>query len=240
MKQITKILFLFCTLWFTASITNAQCPTNIKINDTISFKIILPNLNSVFIFNYYEYKIFPIIGFKNDTFILSNQNKKDTLVVYDSLFYSDTTVNPLNWKLIKIISNGQIIQCNVPLPVELSYFEPRIYNDKVLLKWITRSETKNSHFIIQKSNGAKWQNIGRIKGHGTTYSKRIYKFRDELKKGVSYYRLKQVDFDGSYSYSKVVAVTNRVNTKNQRVIHLFCGNDIYMTIKNGKKFIKLK
>jgi len=94
-----------------------------------------------------------------------------------------------------------------PLPVELLYFKAAKVAEGVLLKWGTESEINNDKFEIQRSSNAlegHYETIGAIKGKGTLSSASTYQFVDKkpLPNG-SYYRLKQVDFDGAYVYSPV-------------------------------------
>jgi hypothetical protein len=95
------------------------------------------------------------------------------------------------------------------LPVEFLYFKASATEGHANLNWATASETNNKHFQVQKQVGEAWKNIGTVKGHGTTIEKQSYNFQDpDVKAGQTYYyRLKQVDFDGSYEYSDVKAVT---------------------------------
>ncbi len=89
-----------------------------------------------------------------------------------------------------------------PLPVELVEFKA----NKNRLSFITASEKDNAYFIIERSADAKnFSEIGRVKGSGTTVSHKIYQFIDqEQLVGANYYRLKQVDNDGRFEYSKIV------------------------------------
>lgn len=97
-----------------------------------------------------------------------------------------------------------------PFPIELLYFEavPDHRFNKVDLNWITMSETNNNFFEIQRSeNGVNWYAISQISGAGTSVEEKIYRSTDNQPlNGVSYYRLKQVDFDGVYTYSPIKAV----------------------------------
>ena len=94
------------------------------------------------------------------------------------------------------------------IPVELTSFSATYKADKILLKWITATETNNHGFEIQrKQENSEWENIGFVEGYGTTTETNEYSFTDEdLFAGVNkfYYRLKQIDFDGSFEYSEVV------------------------------------
>lgn len=103
------------------------------------------------------------------------------------------------------------------LPIELISFTAEKYNEgkDVLLKWNTASEINNDHFDVELAkttteNGAlSFIKIGEIKGNGTSTIEHSYNFIDEElnKTSVRYYRLRQVDFDGSESYSPIRAVT---------------------------------
>jgi hypothetical protein len=98
-----------------------------------------------------------------------------------------------------------------PLPVTLVSFNATLAEkNEVLLKWATSSEKNNERFEIERSsNGREFKTILTQKGNGTTSDFHNYSGTD-LKPlaGISYYRLKQVDFDGQFSYSKAVAINN--------------------------------
>lgn len=96
-----------------------------------------------------------------------------------------------------------------PLPVEFTTFNAKLVENKVKLNWATATETNNSGFNVErKINSENWQTIGFIKGKGTTTSTNFYSFVDEdvVNKGVATYRLRQIDYNGTYSYSKEVEV----------------------------------
>ena len=110
----------------------------------------------------------------------------------------------------KIITLGTTNLAN-PLPVELTSFTASMtdYNT-VMLKWRTESETKNDRFEIERSqNGVDFEYLGQVKGAGTISQARDYMAIDENPLfGTSYYRLKQVDFDGTFTYSAIRRVEN--------------------------------
>ncbi|TSA51154.1 MAG: T9SS C-terminal target domain-containing protein, partial [Sphingobacteriales bacterium] len=96
-----------------------------------------------------------------------------------------------------------------PLPIQLTTFTAENVNDvSVLLKWETESEINNNYFCVERSvDGKTFSEIGIVNGNGTTETKHNYTLSDEAPiSGVSYYRLKQVDFDGNFSYSQIIAV----------------------------------
>ncbi len=93
------------------------------------------------------------------------------------------------------------------VPVELTSFAALAVGNKVELKWSTATEVNNSGFEIQRSsNNLNFAKIGFVKGNGTTTKANEYSFVDENTNGHLYYRLKQVDLDGSYKYSQIVEV----------------------------------
>ncbi len=96
-----------------------------------------------------------------------------------------------------------------PLPVEFLSFEAERVSGQVLLTWVTATELNNFGFEVQRSMDAGlWQSLGFVPGAGTSQQVQQYAFEDaSAPKVVSYYRLKQVDFDGAYAFSSVVEVT---------------------------------
>jgi hypothetical protein len=95
-----------------------------------------------------------------------------------------------------------------PLPIELLSFTAKANDENVFVNWITSSEINNDYFTVERSEDAEhFFPIGKISGAGNSTVELSYKLIDnEPLKGISYYRLKQTDFDGKYSYSQTVAV----------------------------------
>ena len=93
------------------------------------------------------------------------------------------------------------------VPVELESFSAKVSDENVILKWTTATEINNLGFEIQKSFNSEFQTIGFVDGHGTTTETQSYFFVDRSVNAGSYsYRLKQIDFNGSYEYSPQVDV----------------------------------
>jgi len=95
------------------------------------------------------------------------------------------------------------------VPVELSSFNANV-NDKVIeLNWTTASESNNKGFEIErKLKNNEWETIGFVEGKGSTTLANSYSFRDSYE-DISYsgrvlYRLKQIDYDGSFEYSEII------------------------------------
>ena len=117
--------------------------------------------------------------------------------------YGSTFTNGSN-----TVSTGTTNPCNClnPLPVDLVDFtvEP-MSSGNIMLKWNTASENNNSHFQIERSmDGIRFDFLSVVEGAGTTNTSTYYSFEDKSPlHGRTYYRLKQVDFDGGYEYSPV-------------------------------------
>ena len=93
------------------------------------------------------------------------------------------------------------------VPVELISFTHRIVNGKVTLIWVTATELNNMGFEIQRSlDNNIFVTIGFVGGKGNSTTNQYYSFTDESIPGKIYYRLKQVDFNGSYNYSQIIEV----------------------------------
>lgn len=95
-----------------------------------------------------------------------------------------------------------------PLPVELIDFSAKEINQKVHLNWQTASETDNHGFEIERSaDGKSWESIGFIKGAGNTVVEKHYHFIDRQPiYPKSYFRSRQIDFNGDYSFSETISV----------------------------------
>ncbi len=89
------------------------------------------------------------------------------------------------------------------LPVEMTYFDLK-QSDVISIQWGTASELNNEKFEVQKStDGESFYHLGSVYGHGTTTLPKDYEFVDYRPSiGVNYYRLKQIDFDGAFEYSR--------------------------------------
>jgi hypothetical protein len=110
--------------------------------------------------------------------------------------------------LLTIDKMKMFITYNNVVPVELVSFSASLIGSTVNLNWATATELNNSGFEIQrKSANSNWEKIGFVEGNGTTSEKHTYSFSDNYSgQGTVSYRLKQIDFDGSISYSNVVNV----------------------------------
>jgi len=96
------------------------------------------------------------------------------------------------------------------IPVELTSFTASVNERDVILNWTTATELNNQGFEIQRNSGNDFQVVGFVNGHGTTTETQEYSFTDAVTTGSYSYRLKQVDFDGTFEYSDVVKVETGV------------------------------
>ncbi len=94
------------------------------------------------------------------------------------------------------------------LPITLTSFKAEVRKTSTLLSFSTATETNNSHFAIERSADARvFSEIGQVRGAGTTQEPQSYTYTDERPlAGINYYRLRQVDYDGTESFSPVVSV----------------------------------
>ena len=115
------------------------------------------------------------------------------------------TADILNWTIDFFLT---YLIGDVLVPVELISFEYELLGQDVLLKWSTASESNNLGFYIErKTHVSDWQDIGFIPGQGTTTRQQNYQFLDEtVPPGHYAYRLRQVDWNGTYEYSPVLEV----------------------------------
>ncbi len=106
------------------------------------------------------------------------------------------------------------------LPVELIHFKGKKVENGNLLNWSTASEQNNQGFEIERSsNGQDWKIIDFIIGAGTTTEQQDYEYLDKsISTTTTYYRLKQIDFDGKYEYSNIIQIEPH---KSKSQIHIF-------------------
>jgi subtilisin family serine protease len=101
------------------------------------------------------------------------------------------------------------------VPVELVSFKASAVSNDVELSWMTATETNNQGFEVERMNvGGTFEQVGNVAGFGTTTEPKSYSFVDSKLEAGSYtYRLKQIDFDGTYEYS------NEINVEVELPIH---------------------
>ncbi|NME66968.1 T9SS type A sorting domain-containing protein [Flammeovirga aprica] len=137
------------------------------------------------------------------------------------------------------------------LPVELSYFQASVTEETVILEWETATEVNSSHFDIERTLDLKnWEKIGTLQSSGNSQTAIFYEFEDDLLSEKSYYRLKQVDIDGKYTYYGPIEVNksgnsslsmmilpNRISSGEEvqfSISGLSIGNDIQIQVYNNQ------
>ncbi|HQF43480.1 MAG TPA: YCF48-related protein, partial [Ignavibacteriaceae bacterium] len=104
------------------------------------------------------------------------------------------------------ISIGDSADVTTIIPVELTSFSAIVSENEVTLNWTTATELNNQGFEIERKFDS-WEKIGYVPGFGTTTESKSYSFTDsKLNEGNYKYRLKQIDYDGAYKYSKELNV----------------------------------
>ncbi|GLR19596.1 T9SS type A sorting domain-containing protein [Portibacter lacus] len=133
-----------------------------------------------------------------------------TLMTYESRSGTfDNVILPegYDWNL-EYGTSELTLTMNSILPVELSAFKGWEEDNEVLLKWKTTSEVNNNYFKVERSaDGKNFRTIGLVNGNGSTMEAMSYNFIDRKPLlGLNYYRLRQVDYNGEYAYSKIIDV----------------------------------
>jgi hypothetical protein len=102
-----------------------------------------------------------------------------------------------------------VLNLPTPFPVELAFFTGSLNGNGIELRWRTETEVNNYGFDIERTkDNADWLTIGFAEGHGNSNSPKQYNFIDAdiNQSGTYFYRLKQIDNDGTYEYSDVVSI----------------------------------
>ncbi len=128
---------------------------------------------------------------------------------YYIAFYSDSPAD--YWR---IAVDDILMTASGVVPVELTSFAASVSEAGVTLNWATATETNNSGFSIERSvDNVDFNSIAFVDGMGTTTEKTSYTYVDNsISAAKAYYRLKQIDFDGTSAYSNVVEVDLTVPT----------------------------
>ncbi len=144
-----------------------------------------------------------------------DQNDSYDIITWVSYSGSFTTINlpgiPADWAPSPTYNANNLnitYSSASPLPIELTSFTGRALEKAIILKWATASELDNDYMAVERSaDGIKFEEIGRVKGSGTTQEPQQYSLTDERPLyGINYYRLRQVDFDGAFEYHKIISV----------------------------------
>ncbi len=135
----------------------------------------------------------------------------DISITYESYFLSANEQYALGEELAGNFSSPLQLNINSTnfVPVEMASFNASISKNRVILNWTTLSESNNYGFELQRRSETDelWKNLGFINGQGTSNSPTSYSYVDkDISENHYFYRLKQIDFDGSFEYSSTIEV----------------------------------
>jgi hypothetical protein len=150
----------------------------------------------------------------SDNFVLVNYTNNDIVTIRPD----NTFIRP-KWGIYRSLSAPADLRDDAirfanfsiqegVLPIELTHFDAKIKQKSVFLNWKTASEKDNEVFNIEHStNGKDYQTIGQVKGKGTSDIAHSYSFEHTTPSvSTNYYRLKQVDYNGTSNYSAIKSV----------------------------------
>jgi hypothetical protein len=125
-----------------------------------------------------------------------------------SIIVSGISTSHIPMNSTRYITIASVDSANTPLPIELISFSAKQSGDKVNINWKTATETNNDYFTIERSaDGYQFDAIASIEGAGNSSTANNYEIIDHYPiNGINYYRLRQTDYDGKFSYSQVVFV----------------------------------
>ena len=183
--------------------------------------VVIDSSNNIFISSTYIYNSIQSIpanglvkfdGINWTIFNSQNSGKPDYIPGYEDINCLAIDASGKIWMATQS-GVGVYDKDGIPVPVELTSFSATVNNYNVLLSWQTATEINNSGFEIQKLKESKseklqnWESIGFVTGNGTTTEIQKYSFTDKiLSEGKYQYRLKQIDYDGSFEYSNTIEV----------------------------------
>jgi hypothetical protein len=110
---------------------------------------------------------------------------------------------------------------NNPLPVTLVNFKGHLAEAYVLLDWQTVSEVNAAHFVVERSrDGVRFGPVATVKSKGNTSDVQLYQARDvNPLPGMCYYRLKMVNTDGRFEYSKIVSISRYIGNAGSNALY---------------------
>lgn len=195
-----------------------QCPTEITYTSNklkLTFDFAPNHIPESFTFNSIEY-ILNRAGNSNIFFTERNVFNEDLSDISLTFNYEEGSSSCA-------YEDGEL---KLSLPVELIDFEGSLVNNNIHLKWSTLSENNNAAFEIQYStDGIAFTNIGAVLGMGDSETLQNYNFIDKdiyyrPLVNTIYYRLKQVDFDGSIFYSDILAISLDIEREQFEIIRI--------------------
>lgn len=142
-----------------------------------------------------------------ETFVSHTQNaSQESTVAVNS--------NSLTITVPALSTTAILLANQTTLPVHLTSFSGKASSEGNVLSWSTAEEVNNEGFEVERSqNGVTFEKIGAVTGKGTMSARVDYQFIDQKPLANAYYRLKQLDFDHSYTFSRTIHVKNESGIK---------------------------
>jgi M6 family metalloprotease-like protein len=163
----------------------------------------------------------------------------------DNIFAPTTTFDISEWT-VSPNSYGDLGNMDTPLPVVWDNVSASETNGSVLVEWSTHSEINNDYFEVEHSvNNIDFNTVGIVDGAGNSSIEQSYSYlHSGAVLGHNYYRIKQIDFDGAYSYSKVVTANlSDANNSKLNIEYVFINDQkqeaLIRYTKNAQVMIKI-
>ena len=204
--------------------TGTACTNGISLSIKRYFDITPVNnndLNAIIKIYYFDHELLgPPIMDENNLDIFKSENPYEYWMA-QSYTSKELSNNWYSKTGITQFSRWTLADKDNPLPIELLSFNANCDGNNIKLKWSTITETNNDYFTIERSgNATDFEAIGTVNGAGNSNSILNYQFTEESEtvnciNGTKlYYRLKQTDYDGKYSYSNIAYVNCCKNSDN--------------------------
>ena len=212
---------------------NGTSITNIFEN---SIWTVSPSMGGTFLSGNYGVNLYVgnLLGLTDNWFTVLKRSSTSTSYI-DWSTHDQTTLVPASGQPGRTVAGGYAQrtgftefskfgagQGSDELPIELLYFRAKVIsNEHVRLEWETLSESNNERFDIERSeDGNSWHFIGYVDGNGTTNESLKYSYDDRFPlNGISYYRFRQIDFDGAWAYSNIAVV--KLMGEDEEPIYIF-------------------
>ncbi|MDR6809581.1 hypothetical protein J2Y45_006562 [Dyadobacter sp. BE34] len=170
----------------------------IGINYNVGTKVLTAEAGGIIANNTYKW-------YRNNTLIATIAGNKAYNVTEDGTYYAEVTNNAVPG--LTLTTDNEVV---TSLPVNLVSFSGSNEGEQNLLTWKTTFESNSQGFDIERSwNGIDFEIIGFLPSQGESNASKEYSFADKNPFFTSYYRLKQLDFDGTFAYSKVISIKNQ-------------------------------
>ena len=163
-----------------------------------------------------EYRDSDLNGLDENTLVFFRAPNHDNNWKNMGISTRDTANNVITLTGINGFSDWTAAPALSPLPVTMKSFTVTDENPAAVLDWTTITEQNNKGFEVERSfDGTNWEMLAEVAGHGTTLDQIDYNYTDytlPLQTATAYYRLRQVDFNGEFEYTKVVVLRRQATS----------------------------